>query len=263
MPSLAVLRTARRGLALPILAAVALAALAAGCTQSTLLESQAKARSTTTTMGIRPVPNGGTQLPDAPSSTDTTTATTGSAGPTTTGAPSVSSVQSATATKTPSTTRPRATSTTQPAAQSKAATSATPKAVTTTTTTAPPPPPPSSTTTTTSLPTNPNGIIATVSPSFAVQGSTQLFQYALSDPGSGPVPSLTSCTGTDYMLDSSGGYVLAPFQSTWDCSTGGEVLRTLPADAPLGVYQMCVALSGQPTVVCTPYYVINFSTSFR
>jgi hypothetical protein len=72
------------------------------------------------------------------------------------------------------------------------------------------------------------------------------------------------CTGTDYLLGPSGGYILAPFQTTFTCDNPGQILRTLPADAPLGAYQFCTTIDASPAAtVCTAYYIINFGTSFR
>jgi hypothetical protein len=101
----------------------------------------------------------------------------------------------------------------------------------------------------------------TVSPTVAFPGSQQVFQYALTDPSSGPTPTLSSCTGVDYLLTSTG-YVAAAFQTLLDCNTVGAITRTLPGDALPGIYDLCVTISGQPpSTVCTPYYVINYPTS--
>jgi hypothetical protein len=264
MPSQKHLPPEVRGLTTMIALAIIVCLVAVGCTKSTVLESGPTVRTTTTTLLIRPVPNGGAELPDAPSPDDTatssspTTPTTAAATPGSTTTPAAPAVhQSTKATHTAITSAP----TTRPAAQSaQAATSATPKAAPSTTTTAPTP----STTTTTILPTNPANIVATASPSFAVQGATQVFEYALSDPTSGPAPTVSSCTGVDYVIGQSGGYVLAPFQTTLSCSTPGEILRTLPADAPLGAYDFCVTVAASTAApVCTAYYVISFAGPAR
>jgi hypothetical protein len=239
--------------------ALAVGLAATGCTRATVLESDAANRTTTTTIAIRPVPNGGAQLPEVPDPTDAPAPTSSSSTPTT----AAPSVESATTVRPATPRRPKAkpaTTTTRPnVPPAKAAATVTPTPVTTTTV-----PPPSSTTTTTLLPNNPSNLVLTVNPSFAVQGSTQLFQYALSDPTSGPIPTTATCGGTDYTLSTTG-YVLAPFQSTDTCNAPGQLLRTIPADAPLGVYEFCttVVVDPSPTTACTPYYIINFATSFQ
>jgi hypothetical protein len=261
MPSLAHLRVGRPSPVASIALVIAVVFIAAGCTRATVLESDASNRSTTTTVGVRPVPNGGSELPDAPTPTDESAATkTATSDTPTTAVQPVVSVKSATATKPkssgPKTTTPPAT--TRPTVPAAKANSGPVTAVTSTTTTAPP-----ASTTTTSLPANPTNIIATVSPTFATQASTQLFQFALTDPQSGPVPTDTPCAGVDYMLGSDGGYIAAPFQTALTCDTPGQILRALPANAPLGVYEFCTTLDGSPSLVCTPYYIINYSTPFQ
>ena len=65
------------------------------------------------------------------------------------------------------------------------------------------------------------------------------------------------------MLGSSGGYIAAPFQTVLTCDTPGEILRALPGNAPLGVYEFCTTLDGSPSLVCTAYYIINYSLPFQ